>query len=260
MNSEEQKSIKLLQSLGYIVQKISTALPGIPDREAYRPFVNSWSIFSPWEADPTISSVIAHLVAKGRKTLVSRDRLWVLMQLARQAQALDGEYWEAGVYQGGTASLLHAIIRNNRERSMLRLFDTFSGMPETDSSIDKHSAGDFADTSIEAVKQVVGEAPYIDYRRGVVPETFTGLESARVAFAHIDLDIYPAILAACEFIYPRLAAGGFMIFDDYGFHSCPGARKAVDEFFADTAVVPLSLPTGQAIVFKSQPTVAEVRA
>jgi O-methyltransferase len=42
-----------------------------------------------------------------------------------------------------------------------------------------------------------------------------------------------------------------MVFDDYGFPTCPGARVAVDEYFRETAAYPLVLPTGQAVVFKS---------
>ena len=41
-----------------------------------------------------------------------------------------------------------------------------------------------------------------------------------------------------------------MIFDDYGFPSCPGARRAVDEFFLDKHEIPLILATGQAVVFR----------
>ena len=41
-----------------------------------------------------------------------------------------------------------------------------------------------------------------------------------------------------------------MLFDDYGFESCPGAKQAVDEFFRDKAEKPLVLPTAQAIIFK----------
>jgi O-methyltransferase len=32
--------------------------------------------------------------------------------------------------------------------------------------------------------------------------------------------------------------------------SCPGARQAVDEYFAARPEVPLVLPTGQAVVFR----------
>jgi len=47
--------------------------------------------------------------------------------------------------------------------------------------------------------------------------------------------------------------GGCMIFDDYGFPSCPGARRAVDEAFADKPEIPLCLPTGQCMVVKLPP-------
>ncbi len=39
-----------------------------------------------------------------------------------------------------------------------------------------------------------------------------------------------------------------MVFDDYGFESCPGAKQAVDEFFADKNERPWYLPTGQCVV------------
>jgi O-methyltransferase len=72
----------------------------------------------------------------------------------------------------------------------------------------------------------------------------------QIAMVHIDLDIYRSIKDGLEFIWPRLSRGGFAVFDDYGFHSCPGARAAVDEFFQSRQCVPVCLPTGQAVVFK----------
>jgi O-methyltransferase len=42
-----------------------------------------------------------------------------------------------------------------------------------------------------------------------------------------------------------------MVCDDYGFASCPGARKAVDEYFSGRADVPIELPSGQALIFHS---------
>jgi O-methyltransferase len=41
-----------------------------------------------------------------------------------------------------------------------------------------------------------------------------------------------------------------MVFDDYGFQSCPGARKAVDSFFSDKPEQPLILSNAQAIVIR----------
>jgi O-methyltransferase len=92
---------------------------------------------------------------------------------------------------------------------------------------------------------------FIHFHKGLIPETFLGLEESRIAMAHVDVDIYSAVRACCEFIFPRLRVGGFMVFDDYGFPTCPGARTAVDEFFVGRSATPLVLQTGQAVVFKS---------
>lgn len=134
---------------------------------------------------------------------------------------------------------------------MLRLFDTFEGMKVTNEAQgDRHRAGDFSETSLTEVKAFVGEADWIDYRQGWVPETFVGLADDKVAFAHIDLDLYAPIADAISFIYPRLIKGGMMVFDDYGFPSTPGAKKAIDEFFLNRPESVFVLQTGQALVVK----------
>jgi len=84
----------------------------------------------------------------------------------------------------------------------------------------------------------------------LIPGTCKKLEDARLAFAHIDVNVYSSVMACCRFIYPRLVAGGMLVFDDYGLATCPGARKAADDFFADTPEKPIALATGQALVIK----------
>nr|QOL00457.1 hypothetical protein [uncultured organism] len=70
------------------------------------------------------------------------------------------------------------------------------------------------------------------------------------AFVHIDLDIHDAILAATGFLYSRMPSGAIIVYDDHGFPSCPGARAAVDTFFADKPEIPIVLPTAQCVVWK----------
>ena len=215
----------------------------IADRDLYQP------LFSPWLAERGEFRRYYDIAAP--RTLVSADRCHVLYTLLLQALHVAGDVWECGVYKGGTAAMLAALLADKgKSQQRLFLFDTFEGMPETDATEDLHKKGDFADTSVEAVTAYVGHGDLCVVRKGFIPDTFAGLETAQIAFAHIDVDIYRSIIDCLVFIWPRLSSGGFVVFDDYGFSSCPGARAAVDTFFRDKACVPLCLPTGQAVVFK----------
>ena len=214
--------------------------PGLPTLQAYL-------------LDPAITAVMARLALFGSVGLVDRFRMVILLRLLRSTESVAGEVWELGVYRGGTALLL----RNDLARTAghpatvtLRLFDTFAGMPATDAARDVHVAGDFADTSLQEVQALVGDDPFIDWRAGLVPATFAGLDAVALRFVHVDLDIYAPIVATIAFAWPRMGAGAIMVFDDYGFQSCPGARMAVDEFCAAQSIALVPLPSGQAFIIK----------
>lgn len=236
----------LFKRLGLDVRRTPKALRDItiPDSHLYQP------LFSPWLGEAAFQR---YYDIAAPKTLVSPDRCYILYAILRQAVHIQGDIWECGVYKGGTAAMMAALLKEFCPSKQLYLFDTFEGMPETNANKDWHKKGDFSDTSIDAVKSYIEGRDLCVFRKGFIPETFTGLESARIAMAHIDVDIYKSILDCLHFIWPRLSAGGFIVFDDYGFPTCPGARSAVDEFFRGQACVPLCLPTGQALVFKGVP-------
>jgi O-methyltransferase len=213
----------------------------IPDREFYQP------LFSPWHA----AAFQKYFAIASPRSLVAADACFVLYTLLQQAMHVPGDVWECGVYRGGTAAMMSQGLRDAGSAKKLLLFDTFAGMPESGNPVDTHVAGDFGDVSLESVLEYIGGSDICVAIPGLIPQTFVGLEQAQIAMAHIDVVLYQATLDSIAFIWPRLSAGGFVVFDDYGFGSCPGARAAVDEFFADKTAVPLCLPTGQAIVFKS---------
>ena len=235
----------LLKRLGFEIRRAKTSptqpFANIPDGDLYRP------LFSPWLGQ---GEFLRYYNIAAPKTLVSPDRCYVLYTLLRQAIKLKGDVWECGVYKGGTAAMMATILKEKCPSKRLYLFDTFEGMPQTDADRDWHKQGDFSDTSLEAVTSYIGHDDLCVVRKGFIPDTFTGLESAQIAFAHIDVDIHKSIIDSLQFIWPRLSFGGFVVFDDYGFPTCPGARSAVDQFFLREACVPLCLPTGQALVFK----------
>lgn len=216
-------------------------LTTIPNPELYRP------LFCPWLAQGEFRDF--YEVAAPR-TLVSPDRCYIIYTLLMQAIHVEGDVWECGVYKGGTAAMMSKILKKYGAWKKLFLFDTFDGMPETNPEKDMHKKGDFSDTSLESVQQYIQESDICVFLQGFIPDTFSKLENKKIALAHIDVDIYKSILDCLEFIWPRLSFGGFIIFDDYGFPTCPGARSSVDDFFRAKTCLPLCLPTGQAVVFK----------
>jgi O-methyltransferase len=249
--ASDDELIDALRRRGYFVAPLRPA-SDIPDRDAYRPYFSGTEVFMPAFTSPVVEATVQRLLDLGKQTMVTRPKQWILLRCLAHVSSLPGEVWELGVFQGGTALLLkNAMLELGLEGSTcLRLFDTFEGMPETDPELDLHRKGDFGEVSLAEVRRVVGEAGFLSYHPGLLPGSLAGLESARIRLAHIDLDIYASIRSSLEFIYPRLVAGGAVVFDDYGVASCPGARRAVDEFFAARAEVPIDLPTGQALVFK----------
>lgn len=211
------------------------------DWNLYRP------LYSPWRD----KDFATHYDRALSRSVLGKDRAYVLATMASQALGLKGSFMECGVYRGGSAAMFGQIIAESGKARKLYLFDTFAGMPETDKKMDYHVAGDFSDTSAESVAAFVNQPDIVVIRKGFVPDTFAGLEQESFAFAHIDMDIYQSTVDAMNFLWPRLERGGIIVFDDYGFPSCLGVRQAVDEFFLKTAVRPLCLSTGQAVVFKS---------
>jgi len=189
-------------------------------------------------------------------TLVDVYRCMIIHQLIKTIDWLEGDIAEVGVYKGGTARL---IARTSRQfKKTVHLFDTFEGMPKTDSIKDIHKEKDFNDTSLEAVTKYLKDCD-VSINKGFFPESGKTVENLKFALVHLDVDIYKSVKEACAFFYPRMVAGGIIIVDDYGFPSCPGAKLAIDEFFNDKQEKPIYLPTGQVIIFKTKAVIpAEV--
>jgi O-methyltransferase len=215
----------------------------IKDADCYRP------MFSPW-LTPEWKE---RLRASDPRSLVPLHAKYVLYCLALDAtRRCSGEVAECGVYKGGSAKILAELVPDRP----LHLFDTFEGMPATDPTRDLHQAGDFADTDLASVREYLSDHKNVNCVPGLVPDSLEVIKDRTFSFVHIDLDIYSAIKSACEFFYPRMQPGGVLLFDDYGYPSCPGARAAVDEFFAGKSEVPVAIATGQCSVQKSSDVVS----
>lgn len=147
-----------------------------------------------------------------------------------------GCFVEVGVYQGGSAFRLAEIARE--QGRALYLYDTFTGIPFKGDD-DPHRAGDFGDTSLEAVKAAIPDA---HFGVGIFPATLIPMPP--VAFAHVDADQYQSIADAIRVLTPLLVPGGAILFDDYG--CLAGADRAVNEWVAATGASLQKTPRGKA--------------
>lgn len=225
----------LVRRLGF--ELVYTRVSGIQDADLYGP------LFQPWRS-PEWRKILHE---KDLESAVSLDRKYILYNLlADTLPRLSGEVAECGVYRGGTAIILAELAAHCGRQ--VHLFDTFGGMPKTNAERDLHKEGDFSGTSLHDVRRYLADSTNVAFYPGIVPQTLHAVEDRRFCFVHIDLDIYDAIKSASEFFYSRLEPGGVMVFDDYGWPSCPGARAAVDEFFAGRPERLMTLSTGQCVV------------
>jgi O-methyltransferase len=199
--------------------------------------------FHLWNDDDYFNSLIEQIK---NHTLVDKLRCFMLYQFSRHVASLPGDVAEIGVYKGGTAKLLAKSFESTNKT--VHIFDTFSGMPQSDPDRDFHGAGEFGDASLEQVKNFLSDCSNIRFYQGIFPATSKPIQNRTFCLAHIDVDIYQSVLDCCSFFYHRMEKGGIMVFDDYGFVACPGAKIAADEFFADKPEKPCYLPTGQCFV------------
>jgi hypothetical protein len=183
------------------------------------------------------------------------DACQLLYSVARGVakRRVAGDTAECGVRYGKSSFfMLHGL--GDRERPH-HLCDSFEGLSAPSAiDVDRHrrepwKAGDLsADERI--AREQLRDFPQCVFHRGWIPDCFAGLEDRRFALVHVDVDLYEPTRAAFEFFYPRLSPGGAIVCDDYGLATCPGARKSIDEFFADKPDAPIELPSGQALVVR----------
>jgi len=62
------------------------------------------------------------------------------------------------------------------------------------------------------------------------------------------MDIYEPTAFALSFFNKRMVKGGIIVIDDYGFLTCPGIKRAVDEFCITNKITQFNLLSGQCLL------------
>lgn len=178
----------------------------------------------------------------------SLDRKYVLDQLLKLTQDIEGDAAECGAYKGFSA--LRMCMAFHGSSRLVHLFDSFEGLPDPEPCDGNYWAAGALSAPEEALRQTLSGFDNYRVYKGWIPARFNDVADRQFSFVHIDVDLHRPTLDSLEFFYDRMVRGGLLLMDDYGFNTCPGAKQAADEFFANRAEPIVMLPTGQAFVIK----------
>ena len=184
------------------------------------------------------------------------DKRFLLFQLVKAVKQIDGDTAECGVYRGDSSYLI--LKANENSGKVHHAFDSFEGLSKPGLKDEVSSKRTFRWqkhdlTSREAAtRNNLAGFENLKLYKGWIPERFQEISDKRFSFVHIDVDIYQPTYNSLAFFYPRMSPGGIILCDDYGFDSCPGAKKACDEFLTGNKERLIHLPTGQGMIIKSQ--------
>jgi hypothetical protein len=190
-----------------------------------------------------------------------------LAQYFLHALDIEGERAECGVFFGTSALLLCRAAGAKipgYTGSGLHLIDSFAGLSEPSPADGYSIRGRGANEAgratrpkgwlaapIDEARATLKDYPGVSFHPGWIPQVLSALPEARWSFVHLDLDLYEPTLGSLEYFYPRLAAGGVIICDDYGAPLFPGAHRAWDQFCDDNGIAYVVLDTGQSVILKT---------
>ncbi|MDI9364742.1 MAG: TylF/MycF/NovP-related O-methyltransferase [Flavobacterium sp.] len=187
-------------------------------------------------------------------TMTSAERIYSLIESVKYITKnnIKGDIVECGVWKGGSMmAVAKTLMELNERHRNLYLYDTYEGMSaptEVDKTqndteahillnknLNKEKNNVWAYASFETVKKGMKSTNYPDdkiiYIKGKVEDTIPNIIPEKIAILRLDTDWYESTKHELIHLFPRLQKGGILILDDYGYWQ--GARKAVDEYFAE---------------------------
>jgi hypothetical protein len=227
---------RALNGLGYEVHRLA-AEPSLP-RDFRERDHELWQAVSPY-------------------TMTTPHAVVVLAEAVRYlvGSSVRGAMVECGVWRGGSMlTIARTLLELERSDVDLYLFDTFEGMSaptERDVLWTGRPAAELlaeggeesiirARASLGDVQRTMSSVAYpaerIHYVEGKVEETIPDRAPDEIALLRLDTDWYESTLHELTHLYPRLAPGGVLVIDDYGWWR--GAGEATDEYFTSHGPVP----------------------
>jgi O-methyltransferase len=213
--------------------------------------IYSQSTYAPWKGDADFQRIFSLVRSH---TLVDEYRCHELWLLCSQIGALErGDLLEIGVWRGGTGCLLAHRCKSTGVEGRVFLCDTFTGVVKVSENDARYVGGEHADTSKAMVLDLITRIGLdnVEVLQGIFPdETGESIADRRFRLCHIDVDVYESAADCFAWVWPRLVPGGIVVFDDYGFYSCGGVTRFVNQMVGSADRLIVYNINGHAVVMK----------
>ena len=210
--------------------------------------------YAPWLGDMAFLNIYEQIK---NNTLVDIYRCYELWQLVNKTYLLNpsAAILEVGVWRGGTAGIMSQRLAILKSTATIYLADTFSGVAKAGEKDAFYTGGEHNDTSQQIVEDLLQhKSGYPNYKilKGIFPDDTAQLIPAGELFGicHIDVDVYSSAKDILEWVWDKIIPGGVVVFDDYGFHTCTGVTRLVEEYSSHTDRLTIHNLNGHAIMVK----------
>lgn len=178
----------------------------------------------------------------------SLDRYLYFLDRLERVKGVDGDIVECGVSIGHGAPLFLLIGEYLGVERTYYSFDSFTGFPDpvAQDGVTPIKRRGFRASPTSTVLKVLrdGRIPEGKIRervrliKGLFDETLPQYRG-RIALLHLDCDLYESYKVSLANLYDKVVSGRIIMFDEYDDRRWPGARRAIDEFFADKPEKPV---------------------
>ena len=183
-------------------------------------------------------------------------RVHTILWAAQHCKNIEGDFVECGTNKGGFARAIVEYVDLATTGKDFYLLDTFEGLSgqlltkeEKAAGKKEHFEKEYTSCYEEVVETFAG-FPFVKIIKGTVPGTLAKVPSTRIAFLSIDMNSIVPEIAALNYFWDKLSAGGMIVLDDYAYVTCDLQYEAHNNWAKEREVKILTLPTGQGLIVK----------
>ena len=172
-------------------------------------------------------------------------RKHILTWAGEHCKKIEGDFCDFGCYDGVGSKIINDYSDLDGVNKNFYLYDVFDNPP------DSHIFPKHSKELYNKVTEKFKKNKNIKIIKGVLPDILKRHCPKTIAFAHIDLNNTKAEMGVLEYIFDKMAKGGIIILDDYGWMAYEDQMTKEKKFFNDKNLKVLELPKGQGMVLIS---------